>query len=131
LIFLSFAVPVVHVTDLRGGYKIPNLAAAATECVSRGMRLASHAQLEDAWKLGLDVCACGWLADGSVAYPTVRPRNGCRAGDAAGIRTCPKNPSGIGWDAYCTDAESKNRQLCSQLHLIFLLHQGIIESLTN
>jgi hypothetical protein len=98
-------VPVVHVADVAGGYKIPNWAAARRQCASQGMRLATHAQLTEAWKQGLDICVCGWLADGSVGYPIVRPRSGCGS-SPAGIRTCSRTPRGIGYDAYCTMSKS-------------------------
>ncbi|XP_064640813.1 uncharacterized protein LOC135495805 isoform X2 [Lineus longissimus] len=96
--------PVVHVKDNEGSYRIANVAAAASKCASIGMRLATRDQLTDAWKLGLDKCLCGWLADGSVGYPIWVPRSGC--GDSVpGIRTCPSTPGGEGWDAYCTKSE--------------------------
>ena len=88
-------------SDPSGSYKIPNWAAAASQCSQRGMRLATREQLTDAWGQGFDVCACGWLADGTVGYPILNPRSGCGTGPA-GIRTCSSTPSGAGWDAYCT-----------------------------
>jgi hypothetical protein len=101
-----FTVPVVHIQDDGGLYKIPTIAAAASECASHGTRLATRDQLTEAWKEGLDVCACGWLADGSVGYPIMRPRGGCGS-STPGVRTCSSSPSGAGWDAYCTKAECK------------------------
>jgi hyaluronan and proteoglycan link protein 1 len=77
------------------------------------MRLATHDQLIKAWKQGLDKCACGWLADGSVEYPILRPRSGC-GGDEAGLRTCSVFPSSNGgWDAYCTKSQCKLNKLLS------------------
>ena len=99
-VFIS--VPVVHMRDAAGLYKIPTWDAAASQCASQGMRLATRAQLEHARKLGLDVCACGWLADGTVGYPILKPRKGCGGNARAGVRTCSSTPSGVGWDAYCT-----------------------------
>ena len=100
--FPLISVPVVHVRDDAGTYKIPSWAEAASKCTSQGMRLATRDQLEDARKMGLDVCACGWLADGTVGYPILKPRNGCGGSEPAGVRTCSSTPSGVGWDAYCT-----------------------------
>ena len=96
-------VSVVHIEDASGHYKIPSAAAALNKCEARGMRLATRVELEYSRKLGLDVCACGWLADGTVGYPIVTPRKWCGEGPP-GVRTCPVTPSSwgrIGWDAYC------------------------------
>jgi hypothetical protein len=71
------------------------------------MRLATRNQLEDARLKGFDVCACGWLADGTVGYPVLRPRDGCGTHEA-GIRICPSRPpNGAGWDAYCSAIECR------------------------
>jgi hypothetical protein len=80
------------------------------------MRLATYNQLRDAMVNGLDACACGWLADGSVRYPIIKPRNGC-GGAAPGIRTCSSSPSGAGWDAYCTKIKSKHCNLIGSYYL--------------
>jgi len=45
-------------------------------CVKHGGVLANYAQLEEAFKAGFSVCACGWLDDGSVKYPTVGQARG-------------------------------------------------------
>uniref|UniRef100_A0A8D0H4T8 Aggrecan core protein n=1 Tax=Sphenodon punctatus TaxID=8508 RepID=A0A8D0H4T8_SPHPU len=55
-------------------------------CESQNASLASTGQLHAAWKLGLDNCRAGWLADGSIRYPIVTPRPAC-GGDHPGVRT--------------------------------------------
>ncbi|KAM9374924.1 aggrecan core protein [Phaethornis superciliosus] len=55
-------------------------------CETQNATLASVGQLQAAWKQGLDRCYAGWLADGSLRYPIVRPRPAC-GGDAPGVRT--------------------------------------------
>ena len=109
---LLVSVPsVVHIRDAAGRYKIPSAADAAKQCESKDMRLATRRELELARQLGYDWCECGWLADGTVGYPIVTPRDGCGgASTPAGVRTCPVSPSwwGMsGWDAFCS--------ICKQL----------------
>ncbi|KAJ8274054.1 hypothetical protein COCON_G00086790 [Conger conger] len=74
---------------------------------SPGAELATAGQLFLAWQAGLDRCAPGWLADGSVRYPINQPRPDC-GGDKPGVRTLYRNPNGTGYhdtsalfDAYC------------------------------
>ncbi|KAK7886951.1 hypothetical protein WMY93_026572 [Mugilogobius chulae] len=55
-------------------------------CQSLGAELASTAQLYAAWNDGLNHCNPGWLADGSVRYPIVTPRERCGGGEP-GVRT--------------------------------------------
>ena len=105
--FHLISVPVVRITDTAGRYKIPDKSSAASTCGSKGMWLATREQLEDARLKGLDVCSCGWLADGTAAYPILKPRDGCEPGAPAGLRTCSSTPVGAGWDAYCTETECK------------------------
>uniref|UniRef100_A0A672FT96 Brevican n=1 Tax=Salarias fasciatus TaxID=181472 RepID=A0A672FT96_SALFA len=55
-------------------------------CVSHGAELATSGQLHAAWNDGLHHCSPGWLADGSVRYPIVTPRERCGGGEP-GVRT--------------------------------------------
>ncbi|KAM9309964.1 brevican core protein [Pholidichthys leucotaenia] len=59
---------------------------AKAYCLSHGADLATTAQLYAAWNDGLNHCSPGWLADGSVRYPIVTPRERCGGGEP-GVRT--------------------------------------------
>ncbi|NXL87652.1 PGCB protein, partial [Alectura lathami] len=81
------------------------LEEAAARCRERGAELASTGQLYAAWSAGLD--ASGWLADGSVRYPIVTPRERC-GGALPGVKTIFqfRNQTGFPdaqsrYDAYC------------------------------
>eukprot|EP00058_Branchiostoma_floridae_P027320 XP_002612811.1 hypothetical protein BRAFLDRAFT_82167 [Branchiostoma floridae] len=76
-----------------GTYKY-TLDEARQACAEKGATLASYNQLNDAWKDGLDYCACGWLSDGTARYPTQRAREGC--GEAK-INLCDWRST---WDAW-------------------------------
>ncbi|XP_064184716.1 neurocan core protein-like isoform X1 [Anguilla rostrata] len=83
------------------------LSSARSRCRSLGAELATAGQLFLAWQAGLDRCAPGWLADGSVRYPINQPRPDC-GGDKPGVRTLYRSPNGTGYhdtsalfDAYC------------------------------
>nr|XP_021400578.1 neurocan core protein [Lonchura striata domestica] len=83
---------------------------ARRHCRSRGAALATTGQLHLAWRAGLDRCDPGWLADGSVRYPILRPRSKC-GGEAPGVRTLYQFPNRTGFppaasrfDAYCYKA---------------------------
>ncbi|NXF66759.1 PGCB protein, partial [Ciccaba nigrolineata] len=62
------------------------LEEAAARCRALGAELASTGQLYAAWSAGLDACSPGWLADGSVRYPIVTPRERC-GGALPGVKT--------------------------------------------
>ncbi|NXW24945.1 PGCB protein, partial [Circaetus pectoralis] len=62
------------------------LEEAAARCRVLGAELASTGQLYAAWSAGLDSCSPGWLADGSVRYPIVTPRERC-GGALPGVKT--------------------------------------------
>jgi hypothetical protein len=109
---IFFTVSVIHAADETGTYQIPTWDAAAKQCAILGMRLATRDQLKEAWKQGLDVCACGWLADSTVGFPIVKPRDGC-GGPTVGVRTCSSETGGGGgWDAYCTDSDRMCTLVC-------------------
>ncbi|KAI1901430.1 hypothetical protein AGOR_G00034360 [Albula goreensis] len=62
------------------------LQEARVFCQSSGAELATTGQLYAAWNDGLDHCNPGWLADGSVRYPIVTPRERC-GGTQPGVKT--------------------------------------------
>ncbi|OXB70099.1 UNVERIFIED_CONTAM: hypothetical protein H355_010941 [Colinus virginianus] len=83
------------------------LEEAAARCREQGAVLASTGQLYAAWSAGLDACNPGWLADGSVRYPIVTPRERC-GGALPGVKTIFqfRNQTGFPdaqsrYDAYC------------------------------
>ncbi|KAK9391344.1 brevican core protein-like [Crotalus adamanteus] len=59
---------------------------AKAECEAQGVEMATTGQLYAAWNQGLDRCNPGWLADGSVRYPIVTPREKC-GGNLPGVKT--------------------------------------------
>ncbi|NWI89691.1 HPLN3 protein, partial [Pitta sordida] len=63
------------------------LEEAKQSCQEAGAEIARVGHLYSAWKfLGLDRCSAGWLADGSVRYPIVKPRPNCGPAEP-GVRT--------------------------------------------
>ena len=77
-------------------------------CASHGMTIARRELVQQAFEQGMDVCACGWFADGTAGYPIVTPREGCQGGSPPGIRPCRSDPT-VGWDVYCNAQDEGNR----------------------
>ncbi|XP_071253571.1 brevican core protein-like isoform X1 [Salvelinus alpinus] len=80
---------------------------AKAYCLAQGAELATTGQLYAAWNDGLNACSPGWLADGSVRYPIVTPRERCGGGEA-GVRTVYRHLNQTGFpeahtrhDTYC------------------------------
>ncbi|XP_029299521.1 brevican core protein-like [Cottoperca gobio] len=80
---------------------------AQSYCRTAGAELASTAQLYLAWSEGLDRCSPGWLADGSVRYPIIDPRERC-GGPQPGVKTIYRFSNQTGFpepsslhDVYC------------------------------
>lgn len=80
---------------------------AKAYCLSHGAELTTTAQLYAAWNDGLNHCSPGWLADGSVRYPIVTPRERCGGGEP-GVRTVYRYSNQTGFpevhtrhDVYC------------------------------
>ncbi|KAL4629541.1 brevican core protein-like [Arapaima gigas] len=83
------------------------LAEARAFCQNAGAQLATTGQLYAAWNDGLDHCSPGWLADGSVRYPIVIPRERC-GGAQPGVKTIYRYGNQTGfpepqtrYDVYC------------------------------
>ncbi|KAI3361377.1 hypothetical protein L3Q82_012941, partial [Scortum barcoo] len=81
-------------------------------CLSHGAELATTAQLYAAWNDGLNHCSPGWLADGSVRYPIVTPRERCGGGEP-GVRTVYRYSNQTGFpeaytrhDVYCFKSDN-------------------------
>ncbi|XP_018429430.1 PREDICTED: brevican core protein [Nanorana parkeri] len=62
------------------------LSEARDYCRALGAEMANTGQLYAAWNEGFDHCNPGWLADGSVRYPIVTPRDKC-GGNSPGVKT--------------------------------------------
>uniref|UniRef100_H3DCX5 Neurocan b n=1 Tax=Tetraodon nigroviridis TaxID=99883 RepID=H3DCX5_TETNG len=96
-----------------------SLSSASDRCVSLGGQLATVGQLYLAWKAGLDSCAPGWLADGSVRYPVTWPRPDC-GGSWPGVRTVPPNTTDDNttavYDAYCYRGRVETSEPLSQIY---------------
>ncbi|XP_040268338.1 brevican core protein isoform X2 [Bufo bufo] len=102
-----------YAEDLKGQVFLnssPNkftLVEAREHCKTLGTEIATTGQLYSAWSEGLDQCNPGWLADGSVRYPIVTPRERC-GGNAPGVKTIFlfRNQTGFPnsqekYDVYC------------------------------
>ncbi|XP_066557687.1 hyaluronan and proteoglycan link protein 3 [Amia ocellicauda] len=64
-----------------------NFTEAVKACKEDRAEIARVGQLYAAWKfLGLDRCDAGWLADGSLRYPIIKPRPNCGP-DEPGVRS--------------------------------------------
>uniref|UniRef100_UPI00398E8A86 hyaluronan and proteoglycan link protein 2-like n=1 Tax=Pristiophorus japonicus TaxID=55135 RepID=UPI00398E8A86 len=75
---------------------------ALNACRSEGASIAKVGQLYAAWKFArLHRCEPGWLADGSVRFPIVSPRDRC-GGPEPGVRSSGfPSLSQRGYGAYC------------------------------
>ncbi|XP_060715297.1 hyaluronan and proteoglycan link protein 3-like [Tachysurus vachellii] len=61
---------------------------AQKACNDQDAAVATFDQLFAAWQGGLDWCNAGWLADGTVQYPIVQPRQPCGGLDLSpGVRS--------------------------------------------
>lgn len=96
---------------------------AKAYCLSHGAELATTAQLYAAWNEGLNHCSPGWLADGSVRYPIVTPRERCGGGEP-GVRTVYRYSNQTGFpethsrhDVYCFRSKRASRviSICQSL----------------
>ncbi|XP_069583782.1 brevican core protein isoform X2 [Ranitomeya imitator] len=83
------------------------LEEAREHCSALDTEMATTGQLYAAWNEGLDQCNPGWLADGSVRYPIVNPREKC-GGNSPGVKTIFqfRNQTGFPnsqakYDVYC------------------------------
>ena len=84
-------------------------------CQDQWTELATTAQLYAAWNDGLHHCSPGWLADGSVRYPIVVPRERCGGGEP-GVRTVYRFSNQTGFpephtphDVYCFRSKERPR----------------------
>uniref|UniRef100_A0A4W6D434 Brevican n=1 Tax=Lates calcarifer TaxID=8187 RepID=A0A4W6D434_LATCA len=103
---------------------------AKAYCLSHGAELATTAQLYAAWNDGLNHCSPGWLADGSVRYPIVTPRERCGGGEP-GVRTVYRYSNQTGFpeahtrhDVYCFRSKRPVSQLMEDIgqDIVFSTH---------
>eukprot|EP00062_Callorhinchus_milii_P022125 gi/632979600/ref/XP_007906559.1/ PREDICTED: aggrecan core protein [Callorhinchus milii] len=95
---------------------------ASDYCLDHDAVMASTGQLYAAWKLGMDKCRAGWLADGSVRYPVRIPRHLCGSG-RIGVRTVYLNLNQTGYPA----PESRYDVYCFRAQVITPVVDGITE----
>uniref|UniRef100_A0A8C2EYI8 Brevican core protein n=2 Tax=Cyprinus carpio TaxID=7962 RepID=A0A8C2EYI8_CYPCA len=100
-----------------------SLSEAKTYCEQQGAQLATTGQLYAAWNDGLNHCSPGWLADGSVRYPIVTPRERC-GGSEPGVKTVYRFSNQTGFpepqirhDAYCFRANSNSQTVSPIDHM--------------
>ncbi|KAF6292943.1 hyaluronan and proteoglycan link protein 2 [Rhinolophus ferrumequinum] len=85
----------------RGRYQF-NYYEAKQACEEQDGRLATYAQLYEAWTEGLDWCNAGWLLEGSVRYPVLTARAPCGGHGRPGIRSYgPRDRKRDRYDAFC------------------------------
>ncbi|XP_075048750.1 hyaluronan and proteoglycan link protein 2 [Mixophyes fleayi] len=92
-----------------GRYRF-NYIEAHQVCEEQDGRLATYAQLYQAWTDGLDWCNAGWLHEGSVHYPVIAPREQCGGDLPPGIRSYgPKDKLKDRYDTFCFTSALKGR----------------------
>lgn len=115
------------------------LQEAKAYCGRQGAELATTGQLYAAWNDGLNHCSPGWLADGSVRYPIVTPRERC-GGSEPGVKTVYRYSNQTGFpephmlhDVYCFRGKAHvhfdlyfvqvNKPITTLIHVITFLRR--------
>ncbi|XP_048450921.1 hyaluronan and proteoglycan link protein 1 [Rhincodon typus] len=93
-----------------GRYNL-NFAEAQKACEDQDAIVASFEQLYDAWRAGMDWCNAGWLSDGSVQYPIIKPREPCGGRNTVpGIRSYGyRDKMKDKYDVFCFTSHFKGR----------------------
>ncbi|XP_034547060.1 hyaluronan and proteoglycan link protein 1a [Notolabrus celidotus] len=93
-----------------GRYNL-NFADAVQACADQNSSIATHDQLYEAWKSGLDWCNAGWLADGTVQYPINKPRGPCGGvKNGPGVRSYGNQNKLLGlFDVFCFASAQSGR----------------------
>uniref|UniRef100_UPI00398F2358 tumor necrosis factor-inducible gene 6 protein n=1 Tax=Pristiophorus japonicus TaxID=55135 RepID=UPI00398F2358 len=105
-IWLEQAAGVYHRESRKGKYQL-TLKEANVVCQYEGGTLATINQLAAAQRIGLHVCAAGWLAGGKVGYPIVKPGTKCGHGQTGIINYGYRVNKTELWDAYCYNPHAK------------------------
>ncbi|XP_028282368.1 hyaluronan and proteoglycan link protein 2 [Parambassis ranga] len=80
---------------------------AKEACAKQDAKLATYSELYRAWTEGLDWCNAGWLHDGTVNYPIIRPRPVCGGELLPGIRSYgQKDKNYDRFDAFCFTSQT-------------------------
>ncbi|XP_030639074.1 hyaluronan and proteoglycan link protein 2 [Chanos chanos] len=102
-----------------GRYKLTH-AEAKQACAEQDATLATYRQLYRAWTEGLDWCNAGWLIDGTVHYPILKPRAVCGGDLEPGIRSYgPKHRTKDHFDAFCFTSATTGSVFFIDRHLNF------------
>lgn len=108
---------------------------AVRVCVGQDAVVASHDQLFQAWKDGMDWCNAGWLSDGTVKYPITRPREPCGgSSNGPGLRTYGRQNKESLFDVFCYASALKGKVFYyfNTISLINVMHlQSSFSSTTN
>ncbi|XP_076587954.1 hyaluronan and proteoglycan link protein 1-like [Chaetodon auriga] len=92
-----------------GRYNL-NFDDAVQACMEQDAVVATHDQLLEAWKGGLDWCNAGWLSDGTVQYPITMPREPCGgSNNGPGLRSYGRRDRMSRFDVFCYSPEFKGR----------------------
>jgi len=77
------------------------MTVAQQACEARGMTLASRDDMLQSRALGLDLCRCGWLSDGTKGLVVLAFDPACGFGGDDVVYTCYDADFGVSADAYC------------------------------
>ncbi|XP_062820907.1 hyaluronan and proteoglycan link protein 2 isoform X1 [Anolis carolinensis] len=106
--------------SIEGRYKF-NYFDAKKVCQEQDARLATYGQLHKAWSEGLDWCNAGWVLEGGVHYPIVRPREPCGGRSLPpGVRTYAHRDARLHrFDAFCFTSAITGRVSFIRGHFTF------------
>lgn len=92
-----------------GRYNL-NFDDAVQACQEQNASVATVDQLTQAWRGGLDWCNAGWLSDGTVHYPVVRPRGPCGGNNGPGLISYgSRDKLNSRYDVFCFASALKGR----------------------